>query len=116
MCNLAFVFTVMFGLLFKKVFLGTLRAAEIELVGENSRSVVIETILALTMFREELSVRVFGLFTGLLFTKIFHWLLQSRECWRMFILHCTSCIPTQLVLTFSLFGWHKEREVVSQIG
>lgn len=32
----------------------------------------------MTIFREELTTRVFALFTALLFAKVFHWLVQSR--------------------------------------
>ena len=49
-----------------------------ELLYDNARYAITETCLALTIFREELTARVFTLFTVLLFCKAFHWLVQSR--------------------------------------
>ena len=58
------------------IFLGSLREVEVELLYDNARYAVTETCLALTIFREELTARVFTLFTALLFCKAFHWLVQ----------------------------------------
>jgi E3 ubiquitin-protein ligase synoviolin len=76
--NMALVLTFLAGRITKSVFLGTLRDAEVEILLENARYAVTETCLALTIFREELNVRVAALFTALLFAKIFHWLCASR--------------------------------------
>ena len=75
--NMALVLTFLAGRITKSVFLGTLRDAEVEILLENARYAVTETCLALTIFREELNVRVAALFTALLFAKIFHWLCAS---------------------------------------
>jgi E3 ubiquitin-protein ligase synoviolin len=45
---------------------------------DRARYAVTETCLALTIFHEELSVKVFALFTALLFSKVFHWLCECR--------------------------------------
>lgn len=79
--NMALVLTLLLGRVAKFLFLGTLVQHEIEILYENSRFAVTETCLALTIFREELNVQVAGLFTALLFAKIFHWLCQSRVEW-----------------------------------
>lgn len=76
--NQAIVCTLLMGRLAKAIFLGTLREVEVELLYDNARYAITETCLALTIFREELTVRVFCLFTGLLFAKVFHWLVGSR--------------------------------------
>ncbi|KAK7241592.1 protein polyubiquitination [Aureococcus anophagefferens] len=96
--NQAIVFTLLVGRISKQLFLGSLREIEVELLYENSRYAITETrvaprrprakrrgtpppkprCLALTIFREELTTRVFALFTALLFAKVFHWLVQSR--------------------------------------
>lgn len=76
--NAGLVATTLLGWLFKLVFLGALRDAEVELLHENVRYAVTETCLALTIFRDEISFYVIVLFTALVFLKIFHWLSQSR--------------------------------------
>lgn len=76
--NFALMLTVFVGRLAKSLFLGTLRAEEQELIYSNARFAITETCLALTIFHEELSMKVFALFTGLLFSKVFHWLSHSR--------------------------------------
>ena len=111
--------TVLVGQLFKTLFFGRLREAEVEHLYERSwcapaeiqprpgsaerpgllelppqpvradplsgvhaapfcRYAITETCLAMTIFREEFNVRFVGLFTALLFIKIFHWLMQDR--------------------------------------
>lgn len=55
---------------------------------ENARFAIIETCLALTVFRPDLTGATIFYFTGLLFVKAFHWLAQvsarfislSRAC------------------------------------
>ncbi|CAN0031911.1 unnamed protein product, partial [Phaeothamnion confervicola] len=76
--NLAAVLTLLAGRVAKRVFLGALRGVEVEILYENSRFAVTETCLALTIFREEITGRVLAMFTGLLFVKAFHWLVQAR--------------------------------------
>mmetsp|Transcript_6110 Transcript_6110/g.9554 ORF Transcript_6110/g.9554 Transcript_6110/m.9554 type:complete len:615 (+) Transcript_6110:37-1881(+) len=76
--NMAFVFTIVVGQLTNKVFLGRLREAEREIIWENLRYAFTETCLALSTFREEMSLNVVVLFTALLFIKVFHWLCEAR--------------------------------------
>lgn len=45
---------------------------------ENTAYAIPETCLALTIFRDQLNPSVVGLFTTLLFCKIFHWLADAR--------------------------------------
>jgi E3 ubiquitin-protein ligase synoviolin len=78
MGNMALTLTLGAGLLAKRTFLGQLRDVEVELLYESSRFAIMETCLALTIFREELSARVVTLFTALLFFKAFHWLARAR--------------------------------------
>jgi E3 ubiquitin-protein ligase synoviolin len=51
---------------------------EREIMYDRARYAITETCLALTIFHEELSVKVFALFTALLFSKVFHWLCECR--------------------------------------
>ena len=74
----AFVFVVLMGKLFRKIFFGSLRAAEMEHLIERSWYAVTETCLAFTVFRDDFSSRFVALFTLLLFLKCFHWLAEDR--------------------------------------
>eukprot|EP00897_Mesotaenium_endlicherianum_P005922 jgi/Mesen1/5358/ME000267S04503 len=76
--NMLFVLTLLFGQLLKHIFLGSLREAEIERLYELSRHEVMETCLAMTIFRDEFNVSFVVMFTALLFVKMFHWLSQKR--------------------------------------
>ena len=78
LCNEALMVTILLGHLLKRLFFGRLREAEVEHLHERSWYAITETCLAMTIFREEFNVRFVGLFTGLLFSKIFHWLVQDR--------------------------------------
>ena len=76
--NLAFFFLLSLGQLLKATFLGQLSRDEVEELVQQSKYAITETCLALTIFREELNIRVLTLFTLLLFIKIFHWLSVMR--------------------------------------
>jgi hypothetical protein len=52
------------------VFLGTLREIELERVKEKLSSAIMETCLALTIFREEFNIGFVGMFTVLTFVKV----------------------------------------------
>ncbi|XP_078001292.1 E3 ubiquitin-protein ligase synoviolin-like [Glandiceps talaboti] len=74
----AFVIIVLLGKLFRKMFFGQLRPAEVEHLIERSWYAVTETCLAFTVFREDFSPRFVAMFTFLLFLKCFHWLGEDR--------------------------------------
>eukprot|EP00898_Chlorokybus_atmophyticus_P007591 jgi/Chlat1/7833/Chrsp66S07282 len=76
--NMALVLTILFGQLIKRIFLGTLREAEVERLNERSKDSVMETCLAMTIFRDDFNISFVAMFTSLLFVKIFHWLAQDR--------------------------------------
>ena len=61
-----------------QVFLGTLREPEIERVNERISQAVMETCLAMTIFREEFNTAFVAMFALLTFIKVFHWLVQDR--------------------------------------
>ena len=62
----------------KGILLGPLTDAEVERLMERLRDAVMETCLAMTIFREEFNIGFVALFVTLLFAKAFHWLLQDR--------------------------------------
>ena len=78
MGNMVFVAALMLAQMMRQIFLGSLRAAELDRLYEKIWFAVTETCLALTIFREELRFRFVFLFTVLLFVKVFHWLSAFR--------------------------------------
>lgn len=50
----------------------------VQRVNDNIRFVIPETLFALTIFREQLGIKVVVLFAGVLFTKFFHWVMSVR--------------------------------------
>jgi E3 ubiquitin-protein ligase synoviolin len=61
-----------------RLFFKELRDAELEIIREQTKYSVTETLLALTTFRNELTPTVFLFFGILVFFKIFHWIARSR--------------------------------------
>lgn len=72
------VLVLMLGKLMKKIFLGTLRAAEFEHLMERFWYALTETCLAFTVFRDDFNPKFVALFVALLFLKSFHWLAEDR--------------------------------------
>jgi len=76
--NLAFVMFVLFGKVFQKIFLGNLRDVEVEHLTDKLWTTAMDTLLIMTIFRDEFNMLFLSLFVFLLFMKIFHWLAQDR--------------------------------------
>lgn len=55
-----------------------MRDAEVERLNERISSAIMETCLAMTIFREEFNVVFVAMFAIVTFVKIFHWLVQDR--------------------------------------
>lgn len=62
----------------KKIFLGSLREAEVERLNEQSWREVMEILFAITIFRQDFSVTFLAMVTALLLIKALHWLAQKR--------------------------------------
>lgn len=111
--NLAFAMTLCLGHVLKAVFLGQLREAEIERLYERSKDAIMETCLAMTIFREEFNVKFVVLFVSLLFVKIFHWLAgdrvefmeQSPSTTRLAHLRVCSLVVVLVALDSSFLGY-----------
>jgi len=96
-----FILAFMINAFLRKIFFGTLRAAELEVsesltlrfltstflitlscflqhLVEKIWYAVTETCLAFTVFRDDFSPKFIALFTLLLFLKSFHWLAEDR--------------------------------------
>ena len=78
LANVAFALAFTLAKVVKTVFLGALRESEVERLHERTREAVMETCLAMTIFREEFNLRFVSLFTSLLFLKAFHGLCKDR--------------------------------------
>ena len=90
--NWAVFLTVLLGHLVQRIFFGPLRPIEREVrsapsassgsspqrLSERSWYAITETLLALTIFRDEFDASFIVLFVSLLFVKVFHWLSQDR--------------------------------------
>jgi E3 ubiquitin-protein ligase synoviolin len=79
MGNFAMVVAGVVGLTLKKMFLGSGGYEDIEAVlTDHLKSTLIDTLLMLTIFREEINSRFIVLFVSLLFAKTFHWLADMK--------------------------------------
>ena len=58
--------------------MGRLRDSEVERINDKVGQAVIETLLAMTIFRQDFTVGFFASFVVLSFVKIFHWMVQDR--------------------------------------
>eukprot|EP01114_Cavostelium_apophysatum_P014960 TRINITY_DN3992_c0_g1_i1.p1 TRINITY_DN3992_c0_g1~~TRINITY_DN3992_c0_g1_i1.p1 ORF type:complete len:566 (+),score=150.79 TRINITY_DN3992_c0_g1_i1:165-1862(+) len=76
--NIVFLLFVFFAQIWKAIFFGALRDAEVEHLSEKIGSTIMDTMLMMTVFRDEFSARFIASFVVLLCVKIFHWLAQDR--------------------------------------
>lgn len=76
--NFGVFMTLIFGKVCQAIFFGPLRPIEVEHLYERSWYAVTETLLAMTIFRDEFDSSFVVLFGTLLFLKVFHWLCSDR--------------------------------------
>ncbi|GFY83940.1 RING/U-box superfamily protein [Actinidia rufa] len=76
--NMGLVIMCILWQITKRVFLGSLREAEIERLNEQSWREVMEILFAITIFRQDFSVAFLAMVTALLLIKALHWLAQKR--------------------------------------
>ncbi|KAF5838890.1 hypothetical protein DUNSADRAFT_1980 [Dunaliella salina] len=76
--NMVFASALLCQSLAIKVFLGGLREIEVEMVRERLSSAIMESLLALTVFRDEFGTFFVAMFATLAFVKVLHWLVQDR--------------------------------------
>ncbi|KAF6165326.1 hypothetical protein GIB67_018770 [Kingdonia uniflora] len=76
--NMGLVFMCILWQITKRVFLGSLREAEVERLNEQSWREVMEILFAITIFRQDFSVMFIAMVTTLLLIKALHWLAQKR--------------------------------------
>lgn len=89
---MALVMLLTVARILKWMFLGALRPAEIERVNEQVKFMLLETLVALTVFREELTMHTTALFALLLFNKFFHLVTERRvDVVRSLLIGCFGC-------------------------
>ncbi|KAL8035467.1 hypothetical protein ABFX02_12G098500 [Erythranthe guttata] len=76
--NMGLILMCFMWQLAKKIFLGSLREAEVERLNEHSWREVMEILFAITIFRQDFSVAFLAMITALLLIKALHWLAQKR--------------------------------------
>lgn len=76
--NMGLVMMCILWQLTKRLFLGSLREAEVERLNEQSWREVMEILFAITIFRQDFSVTFLAMVTALLLIKALHWLAQKR--------------------------------------
>ncbi|XP_031378964.1 ERAD-associated E3 ubiquitin-protein ligase HRD1B-like isoform X2 [Punica granatum] len=76
--NMGLVIMCILWQLTKRLFLGSLREAEVERLNEQSWREVMEILFAITIFRQDFSVSFLAMVTALLLIKALHWLAQKR--------------------------------------
>lgn len=77
--NLCLAMTLVVAKIVQFIFFGTLRTIEMELLMEKAKYAFIETCLALTVFRQELTGPIIALFGFLIFIKLLHKLAKMRQ-------------------------------------
>ncbi|GMJ00849.1 homolog of yeast Hrd1 [Hibiscus trionum] len=76
--NMGLVFMCILWQITKRIFLGSLREAEVERLNEQSWREVMEILFAITIFRQDFDVTFLAMVTALLLIKALHWLAQKR--------------------------------------
>lgn len=76
--NMLLATVLVAGKTVQRLFLGTLRFREVERLHLRIREAIIETCLAMTVFRDDFNTKFCLLFGLLLFLKVFHWLAKDR--------------------------------------
>ncbi|KAJ6952027.1 hypothetical protein NC653_041243 [Populus alba x Populus x berolinensis] len=76
--NMGLVIMCILWQFIKRLFLGSLREAEVERLNEQSWRELMEILFAITIFRQDFSVTFLAMVTTLLLIKSLHWLAQKR--------------------------------------
>jgi len=105
MYNMLAACAVGFGVVMKSLFIGKLNPLEVETLWEKAWFALTESLLALTIFRDDLSFTFMFTFGCLLFLKVFHWMAMMRVDQMERTATTSIWAHTRLlVLMFSLFS------------
>jgi E3 ubiquitin-protein ligase synoviolin len=108
---MTFYYVILSGKLIQRLWFGPLRALEVEHLYERSWFSVMDTCLALTIFRDGFDLLFVMRFGTLLFCKTFHWIVgdrvdfmeQSAESGWRFHSRMISIMVTFLVIDVAMF-------------
>ncbi|KAI9458557.1 hypothetical protein F5148DRAFT_1287379 [Russula earlei] len=81
LANFSLLLALMCGRFVQQLFFGSLRPVEVERLYDRMWFFVTESLLAFTIFRDEIDIPLGVMFGFLLFVKSFHWLLSDRIEW-----------------------------------
>jgi len=102
--NMLLATVLVAGKTVQRLFLGSLRFREVERLHLRIREAVIETCLAMTVFRDDFNTNFILMFGMLLFLKVFHWLAKDRiEFVRSWLL--IECTAYPLGLAAAVSPW-----------
>lgn len=76
--NIVLIVTVSFGYGLQRLFYGPLRAIETEQLYDKAWFAVSETLLAMTIFRDDIGIWFFAMFLCLLAGKVWQWIGEGR--------------------------------------
>ncbi|CAD6931928.1 unnamed protein product [Tilletia controversa] len=114
--NFGIFSALMHALAVQWVFFGQLRPIEVEHLHERAWYALTESLLAMTIFRDEFDVKFVIMFGTLLFLKVFHWLSEDRVDYmeqtpsvsRLFHVRMVSMLGTMAVVDLALVAWSLE--------
>ncbi|CAD6984096.1 unnamed protein product [Tilletia controversa] len=114
--NFGIFSALMHALAVQWVFFGQLRPIEVEHLHERAWYALTESLLAMTIFRDEFDVKFVIMFGTLLFLKVFHWLSEDRVDYmeqtpsvsRLFHVRMVSMLSTMAVVDLALVAWSLE--------
>ncbi|WWC59874.1 uncharacterized protein I303_102436 [Kwoniella dejecticola CBS 10117] len=119
LANFALFNTICLGIAFKKIFFGQLRAIEYEHLFERLWIFLTESLLALTIFRDDFSAPFAFMYGVLLFLKCFHWITADRVDYmdqipppgppRLYHIRITAIITLLAILDFALVSYSLEK-------
>ncbi|KAL9934100.1 hypothetical protein V8E36_007182 [Tilletia maclaganii] len=107
---------LMYALAVQYIFFGPLRAIEVEHLHERAWYALTESLLAMTIFRDEFDVKFVIMFGTLLFLKVFHWLTEDRVDYMeqtpsvswLYHLRMVSMLSTMGLIDLCLVAWSVE--------
>jgi len=99
--NMIFSLAFMSASILNTLFLGSLRESEIEMLADKAKYTMVEMCLVLTIFRNELTPTIIGIFGGLLFLNGFHWLAKGR------IELLDQIMPSNIIVHLRYVAWYR---------
>eukprot|EP00842_Homolaphlyctis_polyrhiza_P005925 jgi/Hompol1/6333/HPOL_001501-RA len=98
--SMAIYVTIVVGRLLQMALFGELRAIEVEHLYERSWFSIMDTCLAMTIFRDEFDMRFISLFVILQFAKVFHWICADRVDYMEQLAELSLSFHVRMIATF----------------